>query len=206
MRTTNTIQEGMARQLVGQKHLTGEIVSHETANGRTTVTSQCSKCGGVSRNISLTMASNAIKYPEQQIITCSWGCKYVPPAAKKETYADVVNIPEHQRTSAQQRIFVEAENAQRNAAIQAPIIAARSRAVKAALWTQRERLLMAIAHYVGATTVSDQRVLSNTDFQSWEAWQSASEEDRAKTNHDVDLYFQNHGLVFEGYATVTRAD
>ena len=198
MRTTNTIQEGMARQLVGQKHLTGEIASHETANGRTTVTSQCSKCGGVSRNISLTMASNAIKYPEQQIITCSWGCKYVPPAVAKETYEDAVRVPEARRSSAQQRLVVEHENAERNTqravAKQAPI----NRANKVAMFVQHEKYLVSLAHSLGQRSILAPEVLSDPAYISWKQWQSGAEEQRYKISADVDAYFESNNLTFEG--------
>ena len=193
----NSIQEGIARQLVGREFLGGTFTHYENRAGRFMMVAKCNQCGGPHSGISITNAAQALQNPTAHLISCQH-CTYVIPTAQKEMYEDVIRIPERQRTSAQDRIIVEHEYAQRNVAKQAPIIAARNRAAKSSLWTQRERLLIAIAHNNGARTVNDPRVLNDSDFQTWEAWQAASDEDREKANHVVDLYFANHGLVFEG--------
>jgi hypothetical protein len=192
-----SVQEGIARQLVGRKHLTGEISSLEIANNRTTVTSTCASCGGVTRGISLNMAANATKYPSQQIITCAWGCKYVPPAEVKQTLADVLQIPESRRSSAQQRIVIEAEHTQRVAQRQAPIKAAQAqatRAVKGSLWDARERYLQTLAHAHGVQTIADPRVLNDPAYFTWDQWLNADSEQRDGVIALTNDYFQANGL------------
>jgi hypothetical protein len=119
------------------------------------------------------------------------------PTAAKETYEEVVRIPEARRSSAQQRIVAEHENAQRRAVKQAPINAAQAainRAIKGSLWDQRERYLMTLAHSVGTHLVNDPRVLKHESFISWEAWQNLSSEVREQISLQVEAYFQANGL------------
>src|SRR5579872_2890418 len=129
MRTENNITEGIARQLKGRAHATGTFVSYESREGRITMTSQCSQCGGPHSGISITNAAQAAQNPSIRLINCPH-CTFVVPTAAKQTYEDVIRIPERQRTSAQDRIVVEHEYAVRNTqaerAKQAPINAARA--------------------------------------------------------------------------------
>jgi hypothetical protein len=196
------IDTGIAKLLVGYQHASGTIVAVNESQGAVTVTSKCIGCGGERSGIPVSTATSAVRNPNQQFIPCSF-CSYgyVVPTAAKEAYEDVIRIPENRRSSAQQRIIVEHENAERNqqreAVKRAPINAARAqanRAIKSEMWDSRERLLTAIAHLVGAQTVNDPRVLQDSDFHTWEAWQALSDEARDKANHVVDLYFANHGL------------
>jgi hypothetical protein len=197
---TNIINESCARQLVGQSFLGGTFVSYETRGGKTTLTATCSQCGGPHSGISVTNADQAVRNPNSRLIGCQH-CTYVVPTAAKQTYEQVLLIPERDRTSAQDRIVVEHEYAVRNAqaaqAKQAPMIAARAeanRAVKGAMWDQRERFLTALAHLVGAQRIGDLRVEAHESFQTWESWQALSDEDRAETNRWTNVYFTNHGL------------
>ena len=195
-----SVSEGIARQLVGREFLGGTFTHYENRGGRFMMVAKCSQCQGPHSGISIANASQAVQNPTVHLINCQH-CTFVVPTAAKETYEDVVRIPESRRSSAQQRIVVEHENAERNqqraatkqvqeAAKQAPI----NRAIRSAMWESRERLLTAIAHNVGAQTVNDPRVLQDSDYQTWEQWQAASQEDRDTANHIVDLYFTNHGL------------
>jgi len=196
----NTVQEGIARQLKGRVHATGTFTSYESRGGRITMTSQCSQCGGPHSGISIANANQAANNATTRLIACQH-CTYVVPTPAKQTYEDVIRIPERQRTSAQDRIVVEHEYAVRNAQAarvkQAPVLAARAeanRAVKGAMWEARERFLTALAHLVGAQRIGDPRVEAHESFQAWESWQALSDEDRAETSRWTDVYFANHGL------------
>ena len=198
MRQQNNITEGIARQLVGSKHATGEFVRYENRGGKVFLVSQCAQCGAPNSNISVTNAAQAAKNPNVRLIACQH-CTYVVPGAAKQSYEEVIRIPEAQRSSAQQRIVVEHENAQRNqqraAVKQAPI----DRANKAVMWTQWERYVMSLAHSIGARTITAPEVLADAAYITWEQWQSATEESRYKVSADVDAYFEaNSSLRYEG--------
>jgi hypothetical protein len=192
----NIINESIARQLVGQQFMGGSFVSYETRNGKTTMTAKCSQCGGPHSGISVTNAAQAANNPTTRLIGCQH-CTYVSPSAKKETLADVLAIPESRRSSAQQRIVVEAEQAERVAQRQAPIKAAQaqaSRAVKGALWEHRERYLQTVAHSNGVQTIADPRVLNDPAYFTWQQWIEATDEDRDKIIALTNDYFQANGL------------
>jgi hypothetical protein len=199
-----SIPESIARQLVGRKHATGEFVSYESHNGKFTVTSKCSNCSGSHANISIINANQAASNPSVPLINCQW-CKRVIDAPQAQTYEDVIRIPESHRSSAQQRIVVEHENAERNAqrtaTKQAPINAARvqaNRAIKASMFESHERFLTALAHITLATYITDPRVIQHESYVSWPQWQAMSDEDREKTNHWVGIYWANNGLASLG--------
>jgi hypothetical protein len=202
---TNIINESIARELVGQQFMGGRFVSYETRNGKTTMTAECSQCGGPHSQISVTNAAQAAKNPTVHLIGCQWpNCKFVVPTAKKETLEDVLAIPEARRSSAQQRLVIEAEhdqrNAQRAAVKQTSITAAQAatnKAIKSALWEQRERYLQTLAHTEGVQLISNPKVLNSPAYETWEQWQTmASErpEQLLATNEAVDLYFKAFGL------------
>jgi hypothetical protein len=200
MRTENNITEGIARQLKGRAHATGTFVSYESRAGRITMTSQCSQCGGPRSGISVTNAAQAAQNPSIRLINCQH-CTFVVPTPAKQTYEDVLRIPERDRTSAQDRIVLEHEFALRNAekerAKNAPILAARAaveRKQNVVMWDQRESYLMALAHEVGAQFVNDHRVLQHEDFLTFEQWVELSEENRELRNRNVAQYFANHGI------------
>jgi hypothetical protein len=204
MQDTDRINAGIAQQLVGRTHATGSFVSCEPRNGKITMTSQCSQCGGPHSGISLTNAAQAVKNPTARLIVCNH-CKFIEPTAKALTFEDVIRIPERQRSAAQQRIVAEYENAERSAqqraAKEAPVIAAReqaNRAVKASLFESHERLLVALAHICVANSIDDARVRQHENFLSWEQWVALSDEDRAATNHWIDLYWSNNQLASYG--------
>jgi hypothetical protein len=201
---TNIINESIARELVGQQFMGGRFVSYETRNGKTTMTAECSACGGPHSQISVTNAAQAAKNPTVYLIGCQWpNCKFVVPTAKKETLEDVLAIPESQRTSAQDRIIVEHEfaerNSQRAAVKQAPINAARAeanKAIRSALWEQRERYLVSLAHSLQAATIADPRVLNDASYFTWEQWLAADDEDRDKIIAMTNAYFENNNLSY----------
>jgi hypothetical protein len=204
MQDTDRINAGIAQQLVGRTHATGSFVSCEPRNGKITMTSQCSQCGGPHSGISLTNAAQAVKNPTARLIVCNH-CKFIEPTAKALTFEDVIRIPERQRSAAQQRIVAEYENAERSAqqraAKEAPVIAAReqaNRAVKASLFESHERFLVALAHICVANSIDDARVREHENFLSWEQWVALSDEDRAATNHWIDLYWSNNQLASYG--------
>jgi hypothetical protein len=196
---TNIINESIARQLVNQQFMGGTFVSYETRGGKTTMTAKCNQCGGPHSGISVTNAAQAAQNPTVQLIACQH-CTYVVPTAKEETLADVLAIPESRRSSAQQRIVVEAENAQRIEARTAakqvpnPAQAAATRAIKSSLWDQREKYLQTVAHTEGAQFVSDSRVVNSAAFVSWQDWQLLSSESLAEINAGVDAYMEANGL------------
>jgi hypothetical protein len=114
---------------------------------------------------------------------------------------EVMIIPESRRSSAQQRILVEYENAQRvaqrDAARQASVNAARakaSQAIRSSLWDQRERYLQTVAHTEGAQVFRDEAVIHSAAFISWQDWQNLSSESLAEINASVDAYFAANGL------------
>jgi hypothetical protein len=200
VRTGNIINEACARELVGKSFLGGTFVSHETRGGKTTLTAKCNQCGGPHSGISVTNADQAVRNPNSRLIGCQH-CSFVSPTAATQKYEDVIRIPERDRTSAQDRIVAEHEFAVRKAQAervnQAPILAARvqaNRAIKSAMWDARERFLTALAHLVGAQTISDPRVETHESYQTWEQWQGLSDEVREETNRWTDVYFANHGL------------
>jgi hypothetical protein len=194
-----SIPESIARQLVGRNHATGSFVSYESRGGKVTLTSRCSNCTGSHANISVANASQAASNPSTPLINCQW-CKRVIEAPKAQTYEDVLAIPESRRSSAQQRIVVEAENAQRIEARTAakqvpnPAQAAATRAIKSSLWDQREKYLQTVAHTEGAQFVSDPRVVNSASFVSWQDWQLLSSESLAEINAGVDAYLEANGL------------
>jgi hypothetical protein len=201
MRTNNVINEACARELVGKSFLGGMFVSYETRNGKITLTAKCNQCGGPHSGISVTNADQAVRNPNSRLINCQH-CTYVMPTPAKQTYEEIISrIPERERTSAQDRIVAEHEFAVRKAQAervkQAPVIAARAeanRAVKAAVWTGHERLLLAIAKTVGASSIDDPRVRQHSDYQTFEQWQEVPEEDRAKANQVVDNCLASYGI------------
>lgn len=191
-----SIPEAIARQLVGRDHATGEFVSYESRNGKFTLTSRCSNCTGSHANISVTNAAQAANNPSVPLINCQW-CKRVIEAPKAQTLEDVLRIPESRRSSAQQRIVIEAEHTQRVAAKQAPIKAAQAqarRAVKASLWDARERYLQTLAHANGVTTISDPLVLNNAAFFTWDQWLNADPAQRDGVIALTNAYFEENGL------------
>ena len=128
----------------------------------------------------------------------------------KQTYEDVVRIPEYSRTSEQQRIVAEHENAERAAqnaaAKRAPIIAREQaasvqagRAVRRAMWNQHEKFLLALAHIQCVPYINHPDVMAREDYVSWEQWQCLSEEVRAETSKWVDIYFESNGLTYSAY-------
>jgi hypothetical protein len=200
VRTGNIINEACARELVGKSFLGGTFVSYETRSGKTTLTAKCNQCGGPHSGISALNADQAVRF--QSHIPCQH-CKLVIESPKALTYEDILLVPERQRTSAQDRIVVEHDfavrKAQQERVKQAPVLAARAeanRAVKGAMWDQRERFLTALAHIDNAQFVNDPRVTQHEDYQTWESWQELSDEQRAETNRWVDTYFANHDLRY----------
>ncbi len=198
---TDSISEGIARQLEGRVHATGTFVSYESRGGRITVTSQCNQCGGPHSGISLANAGQAAQNPTIPLINCQHCVRKIA-APAKPTIEEALGIPEARRTSEQQRLVAEYEFERAKAAANAPAIAARTAAQAEAtrqrrsmLWDQRERFLVSLAHSLGATRINDPRVVNHESFVTWEQWQAGSDEAREATNQAVDSYFLSYGLV-----------
>jgi hypothetical protein len=199
-----SVQEGIARQLVGSEFAGGRFVGYEYRGGKVLMRAKCNQCGGPHSGISVTNAAQAVKNPTVRLINCQH-CKYVEPTAAAQTYEVVVRIPESQRTSAQQRLVAEREIAdttqapirQRRAAEDAREQAAQAQAdrtARRAMFESHERFLTALAHIECVPSINHPNVLAREDYVSFGQWQFLSDEVRAETNKWVDIYFQNNGL------------
>jgi hypothetical protein len=193
-----SVSEAVARQLVGRDFEGGTFTHYESRGGKFTMVAKCSQCGGPHSGISIANAAQQVNNPNVRLINCQH-CTYVVPNAAKQTYEEVIRIPENQRTSAQDRIIVEHEFAQRSAqraAIkQAPI----DKANKAIMWRQHDRYLVSLAHSIGARSIIAPEVLNDDAYISWEKWQTVDEGQRYKVSADVDAYFEsNSSLHYEG--------
>jgi hypothetical protein len=200
MQDTDRINAGIAQQLVGRTHATGSFVSCEPRNGKITMTSQCSQCGGPHSGISLTNAAQAVKNPTARLIVCNH-CKFIEPTAKALTFEDVIRIPEQARSAQQQRIVVEYENAERSAqqraAKEAPVIAAReqaNRAVKASLFESHERLLVALAHICVASHSKPSATMPSTETPEVRPARRGSDREWITTDMRVAIF-----VLYAGY-------
>jgi hypothetical protein len=193
----NSINESNARQLVERDTATGKFVSYESRGGKITLTHVCSNCNGPHSGISITNAWQAAQNPTVALINCQH-CKRVIESPKAQTYEEAIRVPEAQRTSAQDRLIAEHEFAQRNqqraAVKQAPL----DKANKAVMWKQWDRYVISLAHSLGQRTVTAPAVLNDEAYLSWEQWQAGTEESRYKISADVDAYFENNSLTYEG--------
>src|SRR4029077_19946144 len=199
------INKAIADKMVGQPHGSGTFVRWED-RGATTV--MISKCGnptcGAERAVSLQNAAQAVQNPTIPVIACTMYCKTVASTPKAQSLEEILAIPEARRTSAQQKVVVEAEFAANATAAQAvkdaPLVAARARlsvATNREIFVQHERLLQAIViavHGVSWTGGNEgPEICKHPSYVPFSVWKTLSDDERAVLNDVVDRQLASVG-------------
>lgn len=191
-----SLNEQLCHALLNKVHGTGTITSVQTHGGKSTVTSTCSDpaCGAQRSGISYTNAAQACAHPEALLLSCPF-CKRTADTPKAQSVSDILRIPENQRTSAQDRIVIEAEFARRTAQKKAEKQAPIDRAQRASDFERWDKFIMAHAHSQGMG-MSDPRLPGTEGYMTLQQFANGSAEEKAYVDGLAETYFANNNLRY----------